>query len=149
MALNLDRFNTRVKDWTSTALAEMKSAGGSMGIEHRPNSDSPGSSLSKLKAKEHLTDGAIDRIGFKLNRSLVWTHYGAGKGRGGVVGSSWTTKDGQRKNTNPDSLGKMGSGSRKAKPWFNSVLQGGSGIEELADIAAEELAAEVTNKILI
>jgi hypothetical protein len=58
-----------------------------MGIEHRSNSPSKGDSLAKLKAKEHYDSGAVDRIGFKMNRSLIWTHKGAGKGRGGSKGS--------------------------------------------------------------
>jgi hypothetical protein len=149
MPLNLDRYNQRVKDWTQNALVEMKSAGDGMGIEHRPNSPSPSASLPALKAKQHYQDGTIDRIGFKMNRSLIWTHKGAGRGKGGIKGSNWTNAKGERKTTNPESLGKMGTGGRKAKPWFNQFIESSDGVDELATIAAEELGDAITNKLFI
>jgi hypothetical protein len=149
MTLDLNRYNDRVKDWMQLALQDMKTNGAGMNIVHRENSPSKGPSLDKLKAKEHFDDGAIDRIGFKMNRSLIWTHKGAGKGRGGTKGSSWTDAHGNRKTTDPDSLGKMATGGRTAKPWFTQFIESPAGVEDLATIAAEELGSAITNKLFI
>lgn len=127
----------------------MKAAGNGMSIVHRADSPSRGASLPKLKAKEHYDDGGIDRIGFKMNRSLIWTHKGAGKGRGGTQGSSWMDPHGTRKSTDPKSFGKMGTAGRTAKPWFNQFIESPAGVDELATIAAEEIGSAVTNKLFI
>jgi hypothetical protein len=132
-----------------SALRDMKTTGAGMNIVHRSNSPSKGDSLAKLKAKEHYDDGSIDRIGFKMNRSLVYTHKGAGKGRGGSKGSSWFDARGNRKTTNPESLGKMATGGRKAKPWFNQFIESPAGVDDLATIAAEEIGSAITNKLFI
>lgn len=149
MSLDLNRYNEKVKDWMTDALQEMKSTGSGMNIVHRSNSPSKGDSLAKLRAKEHYDEGVIDRIGFKMNRSLIWTHKGAGKGRGGSVGSSWLDKQGARRKTDPGSFGKMGTGTRVAKPWFTQVIESSAGVDELATIAAEELGSAITNKLFI
>jgi hypothetical protein len=149
MSLDLNRYNERVKDWMQLAIQDMKSNGAGMNIVHRSNSPSKGSSLDKLKAKEHFDNGAIDRIGFKMNRSLIWTHKGAGKGYGGSKGSSWRDGQGNRKSTAAASLGKAGSGARTAKPWFSQFIESPNGVDDLATIAAEELGSAITNKLFI
>jgi hypothetical protein len=143
MPLNLDRYNQRIVNWTRNAEIGLKAQGNSLGIVHRSNSPSKGASLPKVKGKEHYEAGGVDRIGFKMNRSLVWTHKGAGKGKGGTVGSSWTNRQGEKKETASSSLGKMGTGNRKKKPWFDEFMNAPAGVEDLATIAAEELGDAV------
>lgn len=149
MPLNLERYNNRISSWTDDALKGLEQTGHGMNIVHREDSPSKGESLSKLKARLHNKDGGIDRIGIQLSRSLIWTHKGAGKGRGGTVGSNWTNSKGERRETNPKSLGKMGTGGRVAKPWFNQFMEGAEGVEELGDIVAEETGDAIVNNILV
>jgi hypothetical protein len=127
----------------------MQATGSQMGISHRANSPSPGDSLAKLKSKVTIKNGVVSVIGFKMNRSLIWTHVGAGKGRGGSSGSSWIDAQGNRKKTNPESLGKMGTQGRTAKPWFNKFMEGPEGLDDLATIVASELGDAIVGKILI
>jgi hypothetical protein len=43
----------------------------------------------------------------------------------------------------------MGTGGRKAKPWFTQVIESSAGVDELATIAAEEIGSAITNKLFI
>ena len=74
---------------------------------------------------------------------------GAGKGRGGSKGSRWVDKYGNSKKTNPESLGKMGTGGRVAKPFINQVLESDKGIDQLATIAAVQIGDAVTGNLFI
>lgn len=149
MPLNFDKYNQEVTAWMQQTQNSFVSQASSLGIEHRGNSPSSSSSISKIKTRSRLKDGAIYNIGFNFPRTLIWPHKGAGKGRGGTKGSSWLDKYGNRKKTNPESLGKMGSGGRVAKPFFNQVLDGPNGIDQLATIAAEELGDTITGNLFI
>lgn len=84
-------------------------------------------------------DGITDRIAIRFSRYLVFREFGAGKGMGGSKGGTrWTNAKGQAMSTNPNSLGKMGTGARNARPWFNPIIK-----EEhprLAQIVAESVA---------
>lgn len=147
--LDLDKYNGRVKDWTKEALTDIKSEGASLGIEHRPDSPSKGASLPKIKTSTREEEGAIAVVSFKFRRSLIYTHKGAGKGRGGNKGSRWVDKYGNAKSTNPKSMGKQATDGRVAKPFINNVLDGEKGVEELAVIAADELGDAIVNNMLI
>ena len=149
MPLDLDRYNQRVQDWTQSVQKEIIAEGKAEGITHRANSPSKGSSLDKIKSRVYQSGGVVDKVGIRFRRSLIYPHKGAGKGHGGEKGSTWVDGYGKNQKTNPDSFGKAGSGSRKAKPFFNKALSGASGTEALADIAAEELGAAIQNNILI
>lgn len=149
MPLKLDRYNNRIKDWAAGALQGLEQSGRGLGIEHRADSPSKGDSLDKLKARFASEQGGISRIGIQLNRSLVWTHKGAGKGRGGVQGSVWYNQKGEAKKTSPKSFGKMGTAGRVAKPWFNRYMEGQEGVEELATIVAEETGDAIINNMII
>lgn len=93
-----------------------------------------GDGLDSLKMKTHQTMGEIDGSGFKFNRYLVFVHKGAGRGFGGAKGSKWIGPDGKLKSTMATSLGKMNSGSHKAEPWLNPVLD--AEVPKLADMEA-------------
>jgi hypothetical protein len=147
--IDFTSFNNKVNAWAKTTEKEFVAVGGYMGIDHRPDSPSQGASLPKIKSSQRYEDGAVNLIRFKFRRSLIWTHKGAGKGRGGTKGSKWTDKYGNQKSTDPKSFGKMGTGGRTAKPFFNSVLNGDRGVNTLADIAAEELGDAIVNNLFI
>jgi hypothetical protein len=58
------------------------------------------------------------RITFKFVRYGAWLEKGARKGYGGTQGSEWGNyKTGITKRTNPNSLGKMGTGKSPAVPF--------------------------------
>src|SRR5437868_9116335 len=116
--INYEAFNDAVKSWGKQNTVLLKEAAGSMGIIHRPRSPSPTASIPKIKESVGYTNKVINRVSFKFPKSLVFTHRGAGKGMGGSKGSRWIDKDGNTKKTNPESLGKMGTGNRTPKPFF-------------------------------
>lgn len=127
----------------------LKGRSAAMGITHRSNSPSAGSSVAKIKARDRRRIGVIDMVSFKFDRSLIWTHKGAGKGRGGIQGSVWYDRLGIKHSTDAESLGKMGTGGRVAKPWLNDTLEAPSGIDELANIVAEESGDAIVNNLFI
>ena len=147
--IDYDKQNDRVTEWSIRTEVGLKGSSNALGIKHRSNSPSPGDSLVKIKNKTTYRGGIIEIVSFKFPRSLVWTHKGAGKGMGGSKGSVWYDKLGIKHSTDPDSLGKMGSGSRTSKPWFNSVMEAPTGVDELATIVAEESGDSIVNNILL
>ena len=149
MAINFDKQNERVLGWMQRTEASLKGNSSALGITHRANSPSNGSSVAKIKAKEKAVGGIIERISFKFPRTLIWTHKGAGKGRGGLKGSVWYDRLGIRHSTNPESLGKMNTGGRQAKPWFDNTIEASTGVDELATIVAEESGDAIVNNLLI
>lgn len=147
--INFDRQNERVENWALRNEALLKGNSATLGIVHRANSPSPTSSVNKIKSRTRRRGDIIEVISFRFDRSLIWTHKGAGKGRGGLQGSTWTDKLGIRHTTDPDSLGKMGTGGRVAKPWFENTMEAPSGVNELADIVAEESGDAIVNNLFI
>lgn len=149
MKIDFDQQNTRVIGWADKTESGLKGKTSALGITHRSNSPSSGSSVAKIKNKVTYRSGIIEIVSFKFPRSLVWPHKGAGKGMGGSQGSVWYDKLGIKHSTDPDSLGKMGTGSRTAKPWFNDVMEAPTGVDELATIVAEESGDAIVNNILL
>ena len=149
MTINFDRQNDRVVDWATRTEADLKGAGNRMGIQHRAGSPSSGPSLATIKHSELYAGGIIERVSFRFSRSLIWPHKGAGKGQGGTQGSIWYDALGIRHTTNPDSLGKMNTGNRHAKEWFNETIEAPTGVDELATIVAEESGDAIVNNLLI
>lgn len=149
MKLDLDRYNERIKEASKEVLTDIKSKASSFGIVHRPDSPSKGSSVANMKDRYKEQEGAVNQISFRMRRSLVYPHKGAGKGRGGIKGSSWVNKYGVTKKTDPKSFGKMGTGGRVAKPFINEVLESEKGVDKIATIAAEELGDAIVNNMLV
>lgn len=149
MAINFDRQNERVQDWAQRTESSLRGSSNALGITHRGDSPSPGASIDKIKNRVKYRGGIIEVVSFKFPRTLIWTHKGAGKGRGGLKGSVWYDRLGIKHSTDPDSLGKMGTGGRVAKPWFNNAIEAPSGVEELATIVAEESGDAIVNNLLI
>ena len=100
--------------------------------------------ISNVTAKTFQKDGIVSKVRIKFDRYGVFVEKGAGRGYGGNKGSKWRGKNGI-KSTNKTSLGKMGTGSRTAKPWFNPVLE--KQYPKLAKIIAETTANAVVKDI--
>lgn len=149
MAFILDKYNEQVKAWDQQNNQDIRQRAAAMSIVHRADSPSKSSSVAKLKSRLYEKDGAVVRISKTFPRTLIYTHKGAGKGRGGLKGSRWVDKYGQAKTTDPRSLGKMGTGGRKAKPFINDALQGPNGVEALATIAAATLGDALVGSMFV
>ena len=149
MAINFDRQNEKVLQWAQRTEGGLKGRSNALGITHRADSPSPGSSVDKIKNRVKYKYGVIEVVSFRFPRSLIWPHKGAGKGRGGLKGSVWYDRLGIRHSTNPNSLGKMGTGGRIAKPWFNETMDAPTGVDELADIVATESGDAIVNNLFI
>jgi hypothetical protein len=147
--LKLDSYNAAVEDWSKSIVEESKSTASVMGVKHRNNSPSKSASLNKIKGRVGYRAGAAEKVSIRFPRNLIWTQKGAGKGAAGSKGSRWIDKFGNTKTTNPASIGKMGTGGRKAKPFFNTALDGANGVDKLATIAAQEIGAAITNNLFI
>lgn len=76
----------------------------------------------------------ITAIRYSLPRSLFYPYFGAGKGHGGKKGSVWFNASGERRKTNPASLGKAGTGGRQAKPFLNTITRDAEDLMD--DVAA-------------
>lgn len=147
--MNTADFNKKITDQAKVLEGEMKAKGTALGIVHRRNSPSSGSSLRKLKAKVKEKDGLVNKISYSFPRQLIYTHKGAGKGKGGIIGSRWQNKYGETVKTNPRSFGKAGTGNRKEKPFIDQAVRGPEGITKIADIAVTEIGAIVTGNLFI
>jgi len=147
--LDYTSLNTKVESWGKDVVNDIKKTASSMGVEHRASSPNKSASLPKIIDRYKIRDGIVTVVKISFPQSLIWTHKGAGRGQGGTKGSRWVDKYGNPKTTNPQSLGKMNTGNRKSKPFFNSALDNESGINELADIVANELGTSIIDKMFI
>ncbi|MGJ1366270.1 hypothetical protein [Sphingobacterium spiritivorum] len=135
--------NSFVRTWGSGTLTSIKSRYVSL-INSKNRSDD---GIDSIKISYSTEDGDISRIRFRFVRHLIFVHKGAGKGIGGNKGSSWATKSGKTKRTDPKSLGKIGTSSRKAKEWLNPVLD--AEIPKLADQLMKEKIDAAINALKI
>jgi hypothetical protein len=150
---SLTRFNMGVKMWAEKVETELKaSAEASFKHSDREVSEQfPRLSESIMaKVKFDKTYKLETRsVGFTMARHGVFVHQGAGTGYGGYVGGKWTDKYGKLKYTDPESMGKQGTGSRKSVHWFNSVIE--RNMDELIEIVANyslDIAVNI-NSILL
>lgn len=149
MAINLDKYNDEIQQWADDMKPAFQAKASGYGIKHRPDSPSTSPSINKFKNRFFSKDGAIERVSISFPRTLIYTHKGAGKGRGGTKGSRWTDKYGNKKTTNPKSFGKMATGGRVAKPFINDALEAPDGVDKLATIAAENLGDVLAGSLFI
>ena len=147
--LDFKKYNKEVAEWAKSNKGDIKKNAAQSGIKHRKNSESKGPSILRLKSTLKEQEGAVNKVTFGFPRSLIWTHKGAGKGRGGTVGSKWVDKYGNNKSTKFSSLGKMGTKGRTAKPFINDILNSSTGVDNLASIAAEHLGDALIGSLLI
>jgi hypothetical protein len=98
-----------------------------------------GDGWESVRSYTSKRDGITDRIAVRFSRYLVFREFGAGKGMGGSKGGSrWTNAKGQSMTTNSSSLGKMGTGARNARPWYNPIIK--QEHSRLAELVADTVA---------
>lgn len=117
------KFNDEIIRWAYDATRALESSASfskSLSDDIRPN----------FKSKDAY--GLINKVGFSFPRHGIYIHKGAGRGYGGWRGSKWEklVREGNRlvgtgimKTTDPESLGKMDWGNRRARRWFDSVME--------------------------
>lgn len=140
MATDNDTFNEEMKRWASASVSEIRMALAGMGARKS------GMVIRMLKARTAQQFGLTNRITFSFPRHLVHIEKGSRKGYGGKKGSTWFTQ-GQRRKTNPRSLGRMGTGASVARPTFNPIID--KRMPLLASIAATYYANMGAKALLI
>lgn len=139
-----DKANKIIEEYGEKKVQEAKADGKSMGITHRTNSPSPDDSLAGMKVSfSRRANDLITAIRYSLRRTLFYAYHGAGNGQGGRKGSTWFTAAGERRKTNPDSLGKAGTGSREAKPFLDTIDRD---VPQLIDDVAAATMDEIVDR---
>jgi hypothetical protein len=121
-----DNVNTEIKKWAGSTKDKLVGEMNSLGIKHGKNSPSPRPAQQSIKQSTRQRAGLINRVGFNIPRHMVYVHKGVGRGT---------------------PIEKAGQTSRKAKPWYNPVID--KNIDALADVVAEELGSSIINNLLI
>lgn len=104
-----------------------------------------GHSRSDLKSSTRKFYGEVNRISFSFPVYMVFVHKGAGRGYGGSKTGLFSSAQGGKGVTNPKSMGKMGTGLRQPKPWFNPIIE--QEYDKLAGIVAEYKGNRVLKEV--
>ena len=126
----LESARQRAEDWAKETEVVMES--------HLSGHSDSGILRNSLKYRiaQHRRAAVALRITFKFVRHGAFLEKGARRGYGGTIGSEFGNyKTGVVRRTNPDSLGKMGTGASPAVPWTKPALD--KQLPELADMVGE------------
>lgn len=119
--------NKRIVQWSTRTRNQLLQEILRQGIKHTIKSPSPTAAINSLKQSTRKDNfGIINRVGYNMPRHMIYVHKGVGRGT---------------------PIEKAGQTNRKAKPWFNPVIN--RRIDELADIVAEELGSDIINNLAI
>jgi len=122
------KYNKDVGQWTSQTRRVMKNEVLRMVLNIGPG-------YQKLKSSVQNYRGEASKLGFTFPYYMVFVHKGAGRGYGGNKTGLFTKKNGSKGATSKSSMGRMGTGRRIAKPWFNPVIE--ERFPALANLVAE------------
>ncbi len=140
----LNKFKKDLVEWSDHLMSDLRSRVSALGlVSGRRSFDRLVDSFQSYIKYDDQYHVEPVKIGFRFARHGVHLHYGAGRGYGGRQGSRWIDRLGYYHETNPESLGKAGSGSRPPRDWFNPVLDWH--LKELADIAAAYCGDMIVN----
>lgn len=109
-------YNRNVSDWSRDTLRKTRNRVLRLCLNVGPGYDN-----QKVATKKY--NGEANKITFSFPYYMVFVHKGAGRGYGGIKSGLFTRANGAKGVTNKLSFGKMGTGKRVAKPWFNPVLE--------------------------
>ena len=127
----IDEFNARVAEWAARLHAAARS---SVSAKTRQNTRL-GRSIKVNLIKEWGT-GQVYRVRVSFEKEGVYVHVGAGRGYGGFKGGTFYSEaQGRRVKVKETSIGKMGTGTRRAVPWLTPEVE--ALMPELARIAEE------------
>ncbi|MGY4385629.1 hypothetical protein ACVWYN_002675 [Pedobacter sp. UYP24] len=113
----VDKYNQDVSKWTRETKRQLKLEVIKLTTQYS------GHSRSDLDAKVRRYAGEASKINFAFPFYMAFVHKGAGKGYGGSKTGLFTRANGSKGTTNASSMGKMGTGARRPKPWFNPVVE--------------------------
>ena len=113
--MDINQYNAEVSDWTRDTRRKIRNQVLRLVLNVGPGYEQQKTSLRKYY-------GEINRIGFSFPYYMVFVHKGAGRAYGGSKTGKFSNKAGGKTATNPKSMGKMGTGKRVPKPWFNPVI---------------------------
>ena len=134
----LSQYNTEVAGWTRDSTRKMKNQVLRLVLNI-------GHGYNDLKGTNSKYLGEANKISFKFPYYMVFVHKGAGRGYGGTKTGLFTNAKGGKGKTNPLSFGKMGTGKRVPKPWFNPVIE--QQFPELAEIVTQYRGEKITLSI--
>lgn len=110
--IDYEKYNADVRKWAANAEVLMETG---IAVD-------TGKTKQSIQRKYKRSGTSIERVSFPFARTGIYIETGAVRGHGGKKGSTWNTKKGERRSTNPDSLGLMGLGLKKAQPWINPAM---------------------------
>jgi hypothetical protein len=126
--MKTNEFNQDVSKWTADSRRKMKRAVIQLTTQYS------GAGQKQLKTLNRKYYGETNQIGFVFPLYMVFVHKGAGRGYGGNKTGFFSNRTGGKTATNPISSGRMGTGRRIPKPWFNPVIE--ANFPVLADLIA-------------
>lgn len=123
--MSVVEYNEEIAQWGAGTKRKLK-----LKVLQMVAHNGAGAKQQKVNVKKYM--GEASRIDFDFPYYMVFVHKGAGRGYGGNktgsfskftanykgIGGVWS-----KHKTNSGSMGKMGTGKRQAKPWFNPVLE--------------------------
>ena len=125
-------FIDKLNDWSREASANLR-----MAVANK-------STTVAQSIKARVTSnryGEPIRVDFLVDRRGYYIYHGASKSYAGLMGSKWNYK-GIERTTNPESLGRAGSGKRPAYQFFTEVLD--PMMDELSNIVSEYMLENAT-----
>lgn len=140
----IDVYNKDVRSWTQDTKRKIKREVLQLTAKYS------GQGYAKQEAKTRLYAGEASKITFSFPYYMVFVHKGAGRGYGGSISKQFTNAKGGKSATSALSFGRMGTGRRKAKPFFNPIIE--QQFPALADLIANYKGDKVIlqmQKILI
>lgn len=128
MAQDIDyrKVNQAIRKWGNKTHKQLLREIIRLNIKNRKNSRSPKSAINSISLRFRTRGGVINRIGWVMPRHMIYVHKGVGK---------------------DTPIEKAGTTNRKAKEWYNPVVD--QNMEELADVVAAELGQAIINKLAI
>jgi len=112
----LSQYNSGVAGYTRDTTRKLKNRVLRLVLNIGPGHDN-------LKGATKKYMGEANKIAFTFPYYMVFVHKGAGRGYGGSKTGLFSRANGSKGITSAASKGKMGTGKRVAKPWFNPVIE--------------------------
>lgn len=137
--METQQYNAEVGTWSRDTNRKVKLEVARLTLKYS------GQAIAQQKAAVKKYGGEASKIIFGYPYYMVFVHKGAGRGYGGSKTGLFTNKAGGKSKTSLSSMGKMGTGKRVAKPFFNPVVENAFPI--LADIIGTYHGDKVFAKI--
>jgi len=135
----VDIYNREVSNWARDTRLKLKKEFIQLTAVYS------GQGKEGVNVKTAKYAGEASKISFAFPYYLVFVHKGAGRGYGGSISKQFTNSSGGKSKTSATSSGKMGTGKRVAKPWFNPIVE--NQFPDLANIIVDYHGDKVIARI--